>query len=370
MRAAATPSRYAYGEVAARWRPRRIGVTTPAVSPGASVSAPSVSAPSVSAKSPSSDTAVALAAPAAPAEAVPAPTASGRTSATQAASMATSSSSVPRAEAGTSRGASNPAAIRSTSSLSARSAATSRGCSLSGGRGRRVSASPLSGRSFSSPSRTPTSVSRWWCRPGNRRQDYPGDLRAPGCPVGSRSRACGCFATGCFRPVTRRSSPGGPPLVAGPRLQLQTGREPAHLPAERVPELQRGREQLQGAPEVVERFLGELRVEVVAEDGDAEPVHVHPQLVGAAGLGHEPVAAEPAGAGEQLHVRDGVDRAGLLVRADHPALLDDPAAHRARQLEGRVVGRDRLVGLAHPLVAEQRLVGAAPLPADDEHEQA
>ena len=52
-------------------------------------------------------------------------------------------------------------------------------------------------------------------------------------------------------------------------------------------------QQLQRPPEVVQRPVPQLRVEVVAEDRHPQPAHVQPQLVGTAGARDEPVAAQP-----------------------------------------------------------------------------
>jgi len=66
---------------------------------------------------------------------------------------------------------------------------------------------------------------------------------------------------------------------------------------------------------------------------------------------------------------DLADAHGSAFGEDHAPFLHDPAGHGARQDQRGVVRGEGLVGLGDAAVAEHRLVGAAVLAPDDEHQQ-
>ncbi len=122
--------------------------------------------------------------------------------------------------------------------------------------------------------------------------------------------------------------------------------------------------------EVVRGGVGQQHgVDGVVEDGEPEAAHVQTQLVRAPGGGQQPVVAEAVAVRQQLDPALAVRRPLDLLRGDHPAFLDDPAADGAGQRHGRVVRRDGTVLLADRAVPEEVLVGRPFGRPDGEHGQ-
>jgi len=94
---------------------------------------------------------------------------------------------------------------------------------------------------------------------------------------------------------------------------------------------------------------------------------VHPELVGPAGEGVQPVQAETVAVVQQLDAGPCVRLTRHLPCLEGSALLDDPRHHLGRH-PARWQRGDGEVGLAHPPRGEQLLVGGAPLPPGREQE--
>src|SRR5213079_2375042 len=117
-------------------------------------------------------------------------------------------------------------------------------------------------------------------------------------------------------------------LVRGPGREFPPAHEAVLVAAHRVRELQGPGEELEGAPEVVVRGpVGDLREERVAEDRQADAVHVYAQLVRAAGVRGEAVQRQvPLALGEYDAALGVRLTARNLERGEPSGHLLDPAA--------------------------------------------
>mmetsp|Transcript_21992 Transcript_21992/g.86400 ORF Transcript_21992/g.86400 Transcript_21992/m.86400 type:complete len:307 (+) Transcript_21992:641-1561(+) len=114
------------------------------------------------------------------------------------------------------------------------------------------------------------------------------------------------------------------------------------------------------------------RVDAVADDGQAERVHLRTQLVARTGQGPELIARKPVGQGLD-EVNAGL---GVRLTVDHLHLhellaigFDEAVPDRARPGAG-AQRRDGLVDLADAALAEQLVVGVTVLAPQAEHNQA